>query len=140
MPAHRYMEENDLAAMLAAKRSAGVAPEVNFRECVNKTAHSGFETQRRRHQKSKQGYQWSHKKDLCRSKFFKISIQKILNNHKTFYLLAFLEAFSGRVASGQVDVCERRDLNERNGKKSGRTPETRHDSFLYIRWLSLRQG
>ena len=38
-----------------------VAPEVNFRECIscmpplsaNKAAHSGFETQRRHHQKSK---------------------------------------------------------------------------------------
>ena len=47
------------AAMLAAKRSAGVAPEVNLREhishtpppSVNKAAHSGFETQRRQHQK-----------------------------------------------------------------------------------------
>ena len=43
--------------MLAAKRSAGVTPEVNLRECVthtplpnvNQAAHSGFETQRRRH-------------------------------------------------------------------------------------------
>ena len=41
-------------ATLAVKRSAGVAPEVNFRECIicmpppstNKAAHSGFETQR----------------------------------------------------------------------------------------------
>ena len=49
-----------LGAMLAAKRSAGVAPEVNLREhilripppSVNKAAHSGFETQRKRHQKS----------------------------------------------------------------------------------------
>ena len=49
--------------MLATKRSAGVAPEVNLRECVthmpphslNKAAHSGFETQRRHHQKSKTG-------------------------------------------------------------------------------------
>ena len=46
---HRQVKENGLAAMLAAKRSAGVAPEVNFRECVictpppnvNKAAHSG---------------------------------------------------------------------------------------------------
>ena len=30
---------------------------------ANKAAHSGFETQRRRHQKPKQGYQWPHKKD-----------------------------------------------------------------------------
>ena len=49
--------------MLAAKRSAGVAPKVNLRKCVigtplpsvNKAAHSGIETQRRRHQKSKTG-------------------------------------------------------------------------------------
>ena len=52
MPACRYVEENGSAAMLAAKRSVGVAPEVNFREHVthmpppsmNKAAHSGFET------------------------------------------------------------------------------------------------
>ena len=34
MPAHGYVEENGLATMLAAKRSAGVAPEVNLGECV----------------------------------------------------------------------------------------------------------
>ena len=47
-----YVEENGLAATLATKRSAGVAPEVNIREHVtcmplpstNKTTHSGFET------------------------------------------------------------------------------------------------
>ena len=47
--------------MLAAKRLAGVGPDVNLREGVthtpspslNKAAHSGFETQRRRHQKLK---------------------------------------------------------------------------------------
>ena len=58
MPAHRYMEENESAAILAAKRSAGVTLEVKLRECVtctplpsmNKAVHSGFETQRRRHQ------------------------------------------------------------------------------------------
>ena len=41
-------------AMLAVKRSAGIAPELNLREhiscmpppSVNKAAHSGFETQR----------------------------------------------------------------------------------------------
>ena len=61
MSAHRYEEENGSAAMLAIKKSAGVAPEMNLRECVtymplssiNKTAHSDFGTQRRRHQKSK---------------------------------------------------------------------------------------
>ena len=47
-----YVEEIGMAAMLVTKRSAGVAPEVNLRECVmcmplpsaNKAAHSGFET------------------------------------------------------------------------------------------------
>ena len=61
MPGHRYVEEISSAAILATKRSAGVIPEVNLREdvtCVplpstNKAAHYGFETQRRRHQKSK---------------------------------------------------------------------------------------
>ena len=59
------MDENSSAAMLATNRSAGVAPEVNLRECTshtplpstNKSAQSGFETQ-----KSKQGYQWPHKR------------------------------------------------------------------------------
>ena len=52
MPAHRYVEEIDSAAMLAAKRLAGVAPQLNLRDHVthmllssaNKAAHSGFET------------------------------------------------------------------------------------------------
>ena len=50
--------------MLATKRSAGVTPEVNLKENVthtplpnvNKAAHSGFNTQRRHHHKSKEGY------------------------------------------------------------------------------------
>ena len=72
MPAHRYLEENGSAAMLAAKRLAGVAPEMNIRECVtcmpppsvNKTAHSGFETQRRHHQRSKTGVSMAPQKGL----------------------------------------------------------------------------
>ena len=63
MPAHRYVEQIGSAVMLAAKRLAGIAPEVNVRKhvkcmlllSVNKIANSGFETQRRRHQKSKTG-------------------------------------------------------------------------------------
>ena len=57
-PARRNVEQNGYAAMLSAKMSAGVVPEVNFRKrtctplpIANKAAHSGFETQRRRHQK-----------------------------------------------------------------------------------------
>ena len=50
------IEDHCSATMLFAKRSAGIAPEVNFKEHVthtpllnaNKAAHSGFEIQRRR--------------------------------------------------------------------------------------------
>ena len=70
------------AAMLAAKRSAGVEPEVNLRECVthmpplnaNKAAHSGFETQRRHHQKSKTGVSVAPQKGLMSSKIIKFKI------------------------------------------------------------------
>ena len=63
MPVCRYVEESSVVAMLAAKRSAGVTPEMNLRKHIihmplpnmNKAAHSGFETQRRRYQKSKTG-------------------------------------------------------------------------------------
>ena len=65
-----------IVAMLATKRLAGVAPEVNLRECIscmplpsaNKAAHSGFETQRRHHQKSKTGVSVSPQKGLMSSK------------------------------------------------------------------------
>ena len=61
MPALRYVEEIGSAAILATKRLAGVTPEVNLRKLLtctplsgmNEAAHSGFETQRKHHQKSK---------------------------------------------------------------------------------------
>ena len=48
MSAYRYIEENGSAAMMATKRSVGVTPEINLRECVtsmpipsaNKAAHT----------------------------------------------------------------------------------------------------
>ena len=57
------MEENGSVPILTPKRSAGITPEVNHREHVThtpppnvtKAAYSGFETQRRCHQKSKTG-------------------------------------------------------------------------------------
>ena len=65
-----------LTIMLAAKRSAGVAPEVKLREHIsrmpppsaNKASHSGFETQRRHHQKSKTGVSVAPQKGLMSSK------------------------------------------------------------------------
>ena len=74
MSAHRYVDVNNSAAILA-----DVALEVNLREPVtcapppsaNKAAYSGFKTQMKHHQKCKIGYQWSHKKDLCPTKILK---------------------------------------------------------------------
>ena len=65
--------------MLATERLADVAPEVNFRDCVtrmplpssNKAAYSGFETQRRRHQKSKTGVSVAPQKGLMSNKNLK---------------------------------------------------------------------
>ena len=64
--------------VLATKRSASVAPEVDIRErhyfCLrnaNKAAHSGFETQRRCHQKSKTGVSVAQKMDMCPPKTLK---------------------------------------------------------------------
>ena len=78
LPACRYVEEKRLAAILATKRSAGVAPEVNFRKYVERMPlpsgtrlpHSGFETHRRCHQKSKTGVSVAPQKGLM-STFFK---------------------------------------------------------------------
>ena len=68
-----------MAAILAAKSLAGVAPEVNLRECVtctplpsaNKAAHSNFETKRRHNQNSKTGGISGPTKDLCPPKTLK---------------------------------------------------------------------
>ena len=50
-----YVEEIGSAARLPVNRSAGIATEVKTyaSASTNKAAHCGFETQRRRHQKSK---------------------------------------------------------------------------------------
>ena len=79
MPARRYVEENGLAAMVAAKWSAGVVPEVNLREhktqtalpSVNKAAHFGFEIQRQHHQKCKTGILDPTKRSHVHHKFKK---------------------------------------------------------------------
>ena len=78
MPVHKYVDRNGSAATLATKRSAGVTPEMNLRECVthmplpsaNKAAHSGFETQRICHQKFKTGVSVAPQKGLMSSNFF----------------------------------------------------------------------
>ena len=65
---------------------SSVTPEVNLRECVtplplpssNKAAHSGFETQRRHHQKFETGVSVAPKMDMCPTK--KKIIVKCTNN------------------------------------------------------------
>ena len=49
MLVRKYVDKNGLGAMLAAKRSAGVTPQVNLGECTSRMslqnvnmAHSGF--------------------------------------------------------------------------------------------------
>ena len=57
---YKYGDQNGLAAMLAVKRLASVAPEVNLRnplstgnKAYKRGIHPDFETQERLHQKSK---------------------------------------------------------------------------------------
>ena len=74
--AETHMGEQQLATILAIKRLTGVASEVNLGErtsCMplpsaNNAAHSGFETQRRHHQKSKD---WPIKRTCAHQNFFK---------------------------------------------------------------------
>ena len=76
--------------MPARQEVAGVTPEVNLLEHVtcspppsmNKAAHSGFETQRRHHQKSKTGVSVTSPKGLMSSKiFFKNCAKAFLCRH-----------------------------------------------------------
>ena len=77
---------------LRAKRLASVAPEVDFREHTlrlppqkaNKAAHSGFETQRRRHQKSKTGVPVAPKMDMCPPKTLKKKEKRRIFNESGF--------------------------------------------------------
>ena len=93
MPVHRYMEENGLATILAAKISAGVTPEVSLKKHVThmplpnmkRAAYSGFETQRRHHQKSKKGISVAPQKGLLMpSNFFKMIIFDVFSDCITF--------------------------------------------------------
>ena len=77
MPACRYVEEIGLAVILAAKRSAGVTPEVNFIDLVTPTpppsinkAALALKPRGDITRSPKQGYQWPHKMDLCPPEIF----------------------------------------------------------------------
>ena len=72
MPAAMCVEEIGLAVMIGTKRSEDVTPEVNLREHVIrmplpnviKASQPGFETQKKRYQKSKNGVLVAPQKEL----------------------------------------------------------------------------
>ena len=72
-----YVGENGSGTILAAKRSPGVAQEVNLSEHIICTPPpSVLPTLALKHRGNitrtpKQGYQWLHKKDLCPPKLKK---------------------------------------------------------------------
>ena len=77
----------ELAAILALKKLAGFASEVNLRESTSHTplpsannpAQSGFETQKRHHQKSKTGESGPlHKKQVCPPKYLEEKVKMLL--------------------------------------------------------------
>ena len=76
--------------MLTSIQSAGVAPEVNLRNSLHtgdkarkRGIHPGFETQGRRHQKSKTGVSVAPRKGLTSSKNF---LKKRVQTNKNFEL------------------------------------------------------
>ena len=81
----KYVDQKGSTAMLTSIQSAGVAPEVNLRnslyageEACKRGIHPGFETQGRRHQKSKTGVSVAPPKGYMSSKNFKKSILKLM--------------------------------------------------------------
>ena len=80
------------AAMLAVKRLAGVAPEVNLRNSAQARKHASESTLALKPKADitrspKQGYQWPHKKDMCPLK--KNKNKKIKNNVQERSFIAF---------------------------------------------------
>ena len=105
------MQRTRLSEMLAVKRSVGVTPEVNLRnplhageETCKRGIHSGFETQGRRHQKSKTGVSVAPQKGLGSSEnlFLKTKKKKFIftsrcdrNSQIVWYILVQLVPASG---------------------------------------------
>ena len=120
-----------LAAMLAAKRLAGVAPDVNLREgvthmpppSVNKVARSGFETQRRRHQKSKTGLSVAPLKGLVSSQFF-LKKEKKLGVRKHTCVLGSTHRLWAWQTCGRIVLTSRTSSSclSRNSSGNGSLP------------------
>ena len=69
-----------------------IAGSLSHTTCVetNKAAHCSFETQRRRHQKSKTGVSVAPQKDLSPPKIFKKNWQKMSDRKVETYKVSFL--------------------------------------------------
>ena len=93
-----------LAAMMALYTGKGVTPEVNLKEHIshiapqssNKAAHSGFETQRRRHQKSKTGESVAPQKGLISKTGESVEPQMDMCPTKNFKKQSSHKALPGR--------------------------------------------
>ena len=108
--------------MLAATRSAGVAPEMNLREhathmpqpSVNMAAYSGFETQTGRHQKFKTEASVAPKAGFMSSNFFlkkapwENVINKTLDPHVASISVHFRSNSDSaqRAVNGSVNIKE----------------------------------
>ena len=95
--------------MLAAKRSAGVAPEVNLRNSLhagNKAHKQGGSTlalKPRGDRSPKQGYQWSHKKGSCPPKIF---LKKLIHTSiKDFLFIRHGTSYISMLCSCKLFAC-----------------------------------
>ena len=86
--------------MLAAKRSAGVAPEVNLRnplhigeEVRKQGIHLALKPRADITRNPKQGCKWLHKKDMCTPKIKKKfhGALRTINSGEVFHLIAYSE-------------------------------------------------
>ena len=99
---------------LATKRSAGVTTRVNLinplhtgDEAHKLGIHDAFETQGRRHQKSKSGYQWPHRKDSChppkknfkRLKRLRITCMLNVLCWRVFFISSWRRPFAARMTA-----------------------------------------
>ena len=107
------------AAMLAAKRLAGVAPEVNLRECIClhqariRLPTLALKPRGNVTRSPKQGYQWPHKKESCPPKiFFKKNLQlkfygsTFVNNTTRAGTATNLKGLQEKVASSAEGVIK----------------------------------
>ena len=86
MPGHRYVEEISFATILAARRSAGVTPEVKLGEHLMHNLHQAWmrltilalKPRGDVSRSPKQGYQWLHKMIIIIIFYLRLTLQMFL--------------------------------------------------------------